>query len=25
VLPTNFQSVEIPSWGNVSAHAPIVR
>ena len=25
VLPTNFQSVEIPSWGNVSAHASIVR
>ena len=25
VLPTNFQSVEIPSRGNVSAHASIVR
>jgi len=25
VLPTNFQSVEISSWGNVSAHASIVR
>ena len=25
VLPTNFQSVEIPSWCNVSAHTSIVR
>ena len=25
VLPTNFQSVEIPPWGNVCAHASIVR
>jgi len=25
VLPTHFQSMEIPSWGNVRAHASIVR
>ena len=25
LLPTNFQSVEIPSWCNMSGHASIVR
>jgi hypothetical protein len=25
LLPTNFQSVEIPSWCNMSGHAPIVQ
>jgi hypothetical protein len=25
LLPTNFQSMEIPSWRNVSGHASIVR
>ena len=25
LLPTNFQPVEIPSWRNMSGHAPIVR
>ena len=25
LVPTNFQSVEIPSWCNMSGHAPIVR
>ena len=25
LLPTNFQPVEIPSWGNMSGHASIVR
>lgn len=25
LLPTNFQPVEIPSWGNMSGHASILR
>lgn len=25
LVPTNFQSVEIPSWCKMSGHAPIVR
>src|SRR5206468_9903962 len=25
LLPTNFQPVEIPSWGHMSGHASIVR
>ena len=25
LLPTNFQAVEIPSWGHMSGHASIVR
>src|SRR5207245_8942206 len=25
LLPTNFQPVEIPSWGHISGHASIVR